>query len=168
VWSKCELFVSNRCRGLGNGTAVLHARYRWRLFMASIASTKGADQRWWKRRIETASLGPKASLGAGGFPPLRSVFIECGPAVHHLWQTEKQTNRPTAGLTDKFGLSRSQSTGLPSAINYTAVQMWLCLACNTTVAKSVLLLQILVISLISLFRFLLLLPFIMGPVAQSV
>ena len=38
--------------------------------------------------------GPK-QVSERGIPPLRSVFIECGPVVHHLGQREKQTDSKT-------------------------------------------------------------------------
>jgi hypothetical protein len=156
VWSKCELFVWSRCTGMGKALLLrcmqeIGGDCLWQ----HLASTKGTNLRWCARRIETASLGPKASLRAGNLP---AAF-----GIHWMWsgcsssRTERETNRQTARLTDKYSLSRSQCrTELPSTINYAIIQMWLCFGRSSRFAKSVLIFKY--SSLIFLLRFLLLPP----------
>ena len=152
--------VWNRCTGMGKALLLL-------LLLRSMQQIGGdclwpvsgihkeRQQRWWKGRMETASLGPTASPRARDHP---AAF-----GIHWMWsgcsssRTDRQRNKPTERLTDKFSLSGSQSMEPSSIINYSILQLWPCFKLNRMFAKSVLHLQI--FFWISLLLFELLFPF---------
>jgi len=136
VWSKCELFVWNRCRDMGKALLL------W--CMQEI----GGDCLWTASRIHKGNepammkaedwdriIGAQSKSQSGESP--RCVRYSLN-VVRLFIISDRERNKQTARLTDKFSLSRSQSTKLPSTINYAIVQTWLRFKWNTMLAKSVL------------------------------
>ena len=154
VWSECELFVWNRCRGMGKAPLL------W--CMQEI----GGDCLWPASRIHKGN--EPAMMKAGDWDCIigaqsKSQSRESPRCVGYSLNvarlfiiSDRERNKPTARLTDKFSLSCSQSAELSSTINYAIIQMLLCFKRNRMSAKSVLISKY--SSVTSLLRFLLVPP----------
>jgi hypothetical protein len=136
VWSKCELFVWNRCRGMRKALLLWCMQEIGGdcLWPASPVH-KENEPAMMKAEDWDCIIGAQSKSQSGESP--RCVRYSLN-VVRLFIISDRERNKQTARLTDKFSLSRSQSTKVPSTINYAIVQTWLCFKWNTVFAKSVL------------------------------
>lgn len=136
VWSKCELFVWSRCRGMGKALLLwCMQEIGGDCLRPASRIHKGNEPAMMRTKDWDCIIGAQSKSQSGESP--RCVRYSLN-VVRLFIISDRERNKPPAGLTDKFSLSRSQSTELPSTINYAVIQMWLCCKWNRMYAKSVL------------------------------
>ena len=136
VWSKCELFVWNRCRGMGKALLLwcmqeIGGDCLW----PASRIHKGNERAMMKAEDWDCIIGAQSKSQRGESP--RCVRYSLN-VVRLFIISGRERNKPTVRLTDKFSLSCSQSTELSITINYAIVRMWLWFKWNRMLAKSVL------------------------------